>query len=134
MAEKIPKVSPDKIKTPPNMRGACVVESKVERERAISMGEVIYLHKRCPEIAKIMDDDNTSLSPEEIKRLESIRDNIEELLHMVAGLRRDPNAVALAAARFGIMRMTQLYGRAYVMEFANRCVENMELAECFKLD
>jgi hypothetical protein len=42
--------------------------------------------------------------------------------------------VALAAARFGIMRMTQIYGRAYVMEFTKRCVENMELAETFSAD
>ncbi|NDA08777.1 MAG: hypothetical protein EBZ18_05140 [Alphaproteobacteria bacterium] len=98
------------------------------------MGEVIYLHKQRPEIAKMTDDDNSTLTESEIARLENIRDNIEELLHMVAGLRRDPNAVALAAARFGVMRMTQIYGRAYVMEFARRCVENMELAETFRAD
>jgi len=98
------------------------------------MGEVIYLYNKRPEIAKMTDDDNSSLSETEIARLENIRDNIEELLHMVAGLRRDPNAVALAAARFGIMRMTQIYGRAYVMEFTKRCVENMELAETFSAD
>jgi hypothetical protein len=98
------------------------------------MGEVIYLHKQRPEIAKMTDDDNSTLTESEIARLENIRDNIEELLHMVAGLRRDPNAVALAAARFGVMRMTQIYGRAYVMEFARRCVENMELAETFRVD
>ena len=62
------------------------------------MGEVIYLHKRRPEFHKMMDDDNSTLSDEDIRRLENIRDNIEELLHMVAGLRRDPKAVALASA------------------------------------
>jgi len=98
------------------------------------MGDVIFLHKHRPEIAKMTDDDNSSLSPDEVKRLENIRDNIEELLHMVAGLRRDPSAVALAAARFGVMRMTQIYGRAYVMEFTKRCVENMEIAENFSVD
>jgi len=98
------------------------------------MGEVIYLNTQRPEIAKMTDDDNGSLNDAEIARLENIRDNIEELLHMVAGLRRDPNAVALAAARFGVMRMTQIYGRAYVMEFTRRCVENMELAETFRAD
>jgi hypothetical protein len=98
------------------------------------MGEVIYLHKRRPEFHKMMDDDNSTLSDEDIRRLENIRDNIEELLHMVAGLRRDPKAVALASARFGIMRMSQLYGRAYVMEFTKRCIENMELADQLRSD
>ena len=45
------------------------------------------------------------LSCDDIARLEAIRDNVESLLDMVAGIRRDPEAVAYAAARFGIMRM-----------------------------
>jgi hypothetical protein len=53
---------------------------------------------------------------------------------MIAGIRRDPNAVALASARFGIMRMTQLYGRAYTMDFAKRCIENMDMAQQFSSD
>jgi len=98
------------------------------------MGEVIYLQKQCPKMHKMVDDDNGSLSPKEISRLESIRDNIEELLHMIAGIRRDPNAVALAAARFGVMRMTQLYGRAYTVDFTKRCIENMDIAQQFTSD
>jgi hypothetical protein len=53
---------------------------------------------------------------------------------MIAGIRRDPNAVALASARFGIMRMTQLYGRAYTMDFTKRCIENMDMAQQFSSD
>ena len=48
---------------------------------------------------------------------------------MVAGLRRDPEAVAYAAARFGLMRMHHLHGRAATMAFADRCIETAELAE-----
>ena len=48
---------------------------------------------------------------------------------MVAGIRRDPEAVAYAAARFGMMRMFRLHGRAVAMGFANRCIETAELAE-----
>ena len=48
---------------------------------------------------------------------------------MVAGIRRDPEAVAYAAARFGMMRMFHLHGRAVAMGFAKRCVETAELAE-----
>lgn len=98
------------------------------------MGEVIYLQKQCPKMHKMVDDDNGTLGDDEIRRLESIRDNIEELLHMIAGIRRDPNAVALASARFGIMRMTQLYGRAYTIDFAQRCIENMDIAQQFSSD
>ena len=48
------------------------------------------------------------LSRDDIARLEAIRDNVEALLEMVAGIRRDPEAVAYAAARFGMMRMFRL--------------------------
>ena len=98
------------------------------------MGEVIYLEQRRPEIRKMANDDNSGLSSREVKRLEAIRDDVEELMNVVAALRCDPNAVALAAARFGIMRMTQLYDRAYVTDFTNQCIENMELAEFLNSD
>ena len=51
------------------------------------------------------------------------------LLNMVAGIRKDPEAVALAAGRYGLMRMYQLQGRAATMAFANRCIETAEIAE-----
>ena len=69
------------------------------------------------------------LSCDDVARLEAIRDNVEALLDMVAGIRRDPEAVAYAAARFGMMRMFHLHGRAVAMGFANRCIEPAELAE-----
>ena len=72
------------------------------------------------------------LSCDDVARLEAIRDNVEALLDMVAGIRRDPEAVAYAAARFGMMRMFRLHGRAVAMGFANRCIETAELAEDLK--
>ena len=92
------------------------------------MGEVIYL----PTIKK--NDDlplcnYPSLTREEVHRLETIRDNIERLLNIVSVIRNDPEAVALAAGRYGLMRMYQMQGRAAVMAFANRCVETAEIAE-----
>jgi hypothetical protein len=48
---------------------------------------------------------------------------------MVAGIRRDPEAVAYASARFGLMRMYHLHGRAAAMGFADRCVETAEMAQ-----
>ena len=68
------------------------------------------------------------LSRDDVARLEAIRDNVEALLDMVAGIRRDPEAVAYAAARFGIMRMFHLHGRAAAMGFADRCIETAEIA------
>ena len=68
------------------------------------------------------------LSHDDVARLEAIRDNVEALLDMVAGIRRDPEAVAYAAARFGMMRMFRLHGRAVAMGFANRCIETFKIA------
>ena len=90
------------------------------------MGEVIYL----PNMAGDQTDptNHAGLTQSEVVRLETIRDNVEALLSMVAGLRRDPEAVAYAAARFGLMRMYHLHGRAATMAFADRCIETAELA------
>ncbi len=92
------------------------------------MGDVIYLptNKKCLDLPA---GDYPSLTREEVRRLESIRDNIEQLLNMVSGIRSDPEAVALAAGRYGLMRMYQLQGRAAAMAFANRCIETAEIAE-----
>ena len=91
------------------------------------MGDVIYL----PNMASDQPDatNHADQTQSEVVRLETIRDNVEALLNMVAGLRRDPEAVAYAAARFGLMRMYHLHGRAATMAFADRCIETAELAE-----
>ena len=91
------------------------------------MGEVIYLETASGTSHYLLDD--SSLSATDIKRLESIRDNVEALLDMVAGIRRDPEAVAYASARFGLMRMYHLHGRAAAMGFADRCIETAEMVQ-----
>ena len=92
------------------------------------MGEVINFPR--PGIAgATLSAADERLSHDDVARLEAIRDNVEALLDMVAGIRRDPEAVAYAAARFGMMRMFRLHGRAVAMGFANRCIETAELAE-----
>ena len=92
------------------------------------MGEIIYLPTNKKDRGPAVED-YPSLTKEEVRRLETIRDNIEQLLNMVSGIRNDPDAVALAAGRYGLMRMYQLRGRAAAMAFANRCVETAEIAE-----
>ena len=91
------------------------------------MGEVIYFPNAARTATPLPDD--TALTPADIKRLEAIRDNVEALLNMVAGIRRDPEAVAYASARFGLMRMYYLHGRAATMGFADRCIETAEIAQ-----
>lgn len=91
------------------------------------MGEVIYLPNAMRENWPL--DQETGLTLNEIERLEAIRDNVEALLNMIAGIRRDPEAVAYAAARFGLMRMYFLHGRNATISFADRCVDTAEMAE-----
>ena len=93
------------------------------------MGEILYLenYKSCAHAA--VDAETKKMPQTERQRIEAIRDNIEELLNMVAGMRRDPESVALAASRFGIMRMYQIHGRAHTMAFVDRCIETAEIAE-----
>ena len=74
------------------------------------MGEVIYLPSAMR--GNRLLNQQSGLTLNEVERLEAIRDNVEALLNMVAGIRRDPEAVAYAAARFGLMRMYYLHGRA----------------------
>ena len=91
------------------------------------MGDVIYLPSAMRGDRPL--NQQSSLTLNEVERLEAIRDNVEALLNMVAGIRRDPEAVAYAAARFGLMRMYYLHGRAATMSFAGRCIDTAEMAE-----
>ena len=91
------------------------------------MGEVINFPKPGNAATKLSLADER-LTHDDVARLEAIRDNVEALLDMVAGIRRDPEAVAYAAARFGIMRMFHLHGRAAAMGFADRCIKTAETA------
>lgn len=93
------------------------------------MGEILYLENYKSSPHAPADHQAKKLPQTERQRIEAIRDNIEELLNMVAGLRRDPESVALAASRFGIMRMYQIHGRAHTMAFVDRCIETAEIAE-----
>mgnify|MGYP001461896492 CR=1 FL=1 len=92
------------------------------------MGSVIYLRERNKKLNSELDVMSADDSSEQ-KRLESIRDGVESMLTLISGIRNDPEAVALSSARFGIMRMCQLYGRAETMAFVGRCIDTVEMAE-----
>ena len=93
------------------------------------MGSVIYLNKHKKELPDEMEVMALSDNSTEQERLESIRDGVESMLTLISGIRKDPEAVALSSARFGIMRMCQLYGRAETMAFVARCIDTVEMAE-----
>lgn len=93
------------------------------------MGSVIYLNRRKKELPNEFDDLDLSNDSTEQRRLESIRDGVESMLTMISGIRKDPEAVALSSARFGIMHMCQIYGRAETMSFVSRCIDTVEMAE-----
>ncbi len=57
------------------------------------MGDVIYLPSAMRGDRPL--NQQSGLTLNEVERLEAIRDNVEALLNMVAGIRRDPEAVAL---------------------------------------
>ena len=92
------------------------------------MGSIIYLHERNKKSNGELDVVSADDSSEQ-ERLESIRDGVESMLTLISGIRKDPEAVALSSARFGIMRMCQLYGRAETMAFVGRCIDTVEIAE-----
>ena len=105
-----------------------VFSTKINKNEVKKMGSVIYLHERNKKINTELED-ITSDEVFEKQRLESIRDGVESMLSLISGIRKDPEAVALSSARFGIMRMCQLYGRAETIAFVGRCIDTVEMAE-----
>ena len=73
------------------------------------------------------------LSPEEVARLEALRDGVESLLDAVTARHCDPEAVAFAAGRYAAMRIYRLHGRAEAMDFFNRCIATVEIADDLNL-
>ena len=79
------------------------------------------------------DDKCQELLPEEVARLEALRDGVENLLDAVTARHCDPEAVAFAAGRFAAMRIFRLHGRAEAMDFFNRCIATVEIADDLNL-
>ena len=79
------------------------------------------------------DDACQELSPEEVARLEALRDGVESLLDAVTARHCDPEAVAFAAGRYAAMRIYRLHGRSEAMDFFNRCIATVEIADDLNL-
>ena len=78
-------------------------------------------------------DSSQELSGEEVVRLEALRDGVENLLDAVTARHCDPEAVAFAAGRYAAMRIYRLHGRAEAMDFFNRCIATVEIADDLNL-
>ena len=95
------------------------------------MGDVIYLNNFSPEQGGQAPTIEVS-GPEpdrDVEKCVIIRDHIEEIMDMISAVHRDPETVALAASRYGSMRLYQLQGRARTMAFISRCIETAEITE-----
>ena len=74
-----------------------------------------------------------NLFEREVARLEALRDGLESLLDAVTARHCDPEAVAFAAGRFAAMRIYRMHGRAEAMDFFNRCIATVEIADDLNL-
>ena len=57
------------------------------------------------------------------KKLVRIRDEIEDYLRNASSIEKDDLAVALAAGRYGSMKLAQLTGEQSTKEFINECIK-----------
>ena len=97
------------------------------------MAEIIslnnYRDSACFSSFDEVDFDTDGLSDADIKRLETLRDAVEEMLNTMTAVHRDPEAVAYAAGRFAAMRLFALQGRAETMAFFDQCIATAEITE-----
>ena len=116
----------------------CGAFSRAARgERDGKMDKIIDLENyRQRVLAAALDGDEEAdreLSGEEVARLEALRDGVESLLDAVTARHCDPEAVAFAAGRYAAMRIYRLHGRAEAMDFFNRCIATVEIADDLNL-
>jgi len=69
------------------------------------------------------------LTINEIKKLENLRDGIEQLLNTATAVHGEPLGVSLAAGRYAAMKLYQIHGRAEAMAFFDSCIQTVEIAE-----
>ena len=61
------------------------------------------------------------------RRIETVRDHIENMLEDITQKEDLPLTVAMSAGRFAAMRMFQLQGRAETLAFIDQCITTAEL-------
>lgn len=92
------------------------------------MGDIIDLKKfrphaatPCVELSPVSETDS--------KRIEALRDHIENMLENISHIEDLPLTVAMSAGRFAAMRMFQLQGRAETLAFMDQCITTAELCD-----
>ena len=63
------------------------------------------------------------------RRIETVRDHIENTLEIITQKEDLPLTVAMSAGRFAAMRMFQLQGRAETLAFIDQCITTAELCD-----
>lgn len=92
------------------------------------MGEIVNLtefRRRASAPAKVF----SVQSEFDSKRIEAVRDQIEQTLENITIQEDLPLTVAMSAGRFAAMRMFQLQGRAETLAFIDQCITTAELCD-----
>ena len=92
------------------------------------MGEIVNLKEFRPH-AEELSAELFLASETDTKRIEALRDQIENILEDITRREDLPLTVAMSAGRFAAMRMFQLQGRAETLAFIDQCITTAELCE-----
>ena len=92
------------------------------------MGEIINLNQFRPQ-AEAPSAELSLVSEIDTRRIEALRDRIENMLVDITRKENLPLTVAMSAGRFAAMRMFQLQGRAETLAFIDQCITTAELCD-----
>ena len=93
------------------------------------MNNVINLSDYKKVSRNINNSSKEDLTLNEIKKLENLRDGIEQLLNTATAVHGESLGVSLAAGRYAAMKLYQMHGRAEAMAFFDSCIQTVEIAE-----
>ena len=92
------------------------------------MGDIINLSEFWPHAAAPCAESSFE-SDYDKRRIETVRDHIENMLEDITQKEDLPLTVAMSAGRFAAMRMFQLQGRAETLAFIDQCITTAELCD-----
>ena len=92
------------------------------------MGDIIILSEFRPH-APAPCAESSFESDYDKRRIETVRDHIENILEDITQKEDLPLTVAMSAGRFAAMRMFQLQGRAETLAFIDQCITTAELCD-----
>ena len=92
------------------------------------MGDIINLSEFLPNATSPCAE-LTFESDYDKRRIETVRDHIENMLEDITQKEDLPLTVAMSAGRFAAMRMFQLQGRAETLAFIDQCITTAELCD-----